>query len=106
MQLTVPTSDPEAWLIAMVCLKAEAMYHERHGHDDAHDDAPDAREVSTQTRERLETVRGLKALPADARKAVELRFLRGWSYEDIAAELNVTVKYARHLVAAAVRKLR
>lgn len=87
LQLTVPTSDPEMWLIEMVGLKAEALYRERL--------AP---------RER--TARGLQALPADAHKALELRFRHGWSYEDIAAELNVTVKYARHLVAAAARKLR
>lgn len=102
LQLTVSTADADAWLISIVCSKAEELYRQRGGGAGA----PDAAQASSRAREVLGLVRGLEALPADAQKAVRLRFRDRWSFEDIAAELNVTVKYARHLVAAALKKLR
>lgn len=102
LQLTVPIGDPEAWLIAIVCSKAEELYRQRGGRAGA----PDVQQATSRAREILGVVRGLEALPADARKAIRLRIHEGWSFEDIAAELDVTVRYARHLVATSLKKLR
>ncbi len=102
VQLTVPTADPDAWLIAIVCSKAEELYRQRIGGSGA----PDAALATSRAREVMGLVRGLEALPAVAQKALRLRFRDRWSFEDIAAELNVTVKYARHLVATSLKKLR
>lgn len=104
LQLTVSTNDPEAWLISIVCSRAEAMYRERAGASAP--PAPDAVRQSARTRDMLKIVRGLERLSPDAQKAVRLRMHDRWSFEDIAAELNVTVKYARHLVATSLKKLR
>jgi DNA-directed RNA polymerase specialized sigma24 family protein len=102
LQLTISAADPEAWLISIVCSKAEELYRKRGGGSAV----PDAALASSRAREVLGLVRGLEALPADAQKAIRLRIREGWSFEDIAAELNVTVKYARHLVATSLKKLR
>jgi len=102
LQLTVSTADADAWLISIVCSKAEELYRQRGGGSGA----PDAARATSRARSVLGVMRELEALPADAQKALRLRFHDNWSFEDIAAELNVTVKYARHLVATSLKKLR
>lgn len=104
LQLTVSTSEAEAWLISVVCSRAEALYRQRAGASAV--PVPGATQESTRTREVLEVMRGLEALPANAQKAVRLRIHERRSFEDIADELNVSVKYARHLVATSLKKLR
>lgn len=101
LHLTVSTSNGEAWLIAAVCSKAEELYRKR-----GSSGATDPVQAGARARKVLGVRRGLEALPADAQKAVRLRIRDRWSFEDIAAELDVTVKYARHLVFTSLRRLR
>lgn len=48
----------------------------------------------------------LKTLPLDQRRAIELRYLSEWSFEQIAADIKTSPANARQLVSRAVKKLR
>ncbi|HEY0372630.1 MAG TPA: sigma factor-like helix-turn-helix DNA-binding protein [Thermoanaerobaculia bacterium] len=98
LQVAVATSQPPEWIQTAVLLEAEALYPKRETPPFA-DDVSDARKL-------LDTVRGMGALPASARRALQLRVREGWSFEAIAEELEVSVKYARHLVVSSMAKLR
>jgi len=98
LQVTVPTSEPHSWINATVMMRAEELYPKR-GTSSLPDDIAEARKL-------IETVRGLDTLPDNARRALRLRALEQWSYEDIAADLGITVRYARRLVVSSIAKLK
>jgi len=96
-----PAGEAEPWVISVVCAHAEKLYRKRAGQQDV----PDAAKESARIRDLLELLRRLEILAPDARTAVRLHAQR-WSDEDIAAEMNVTVKYVRLLVRELLKKLR
>src|SRR5688500_17353354 len=92
--------DAKAWLTGTVCRGAKAWL-QRRGLADT-DSADDARE-----QENLLFCRdALASLPRSAREALRLRFQERLTYEEIAAELDVSVYYAEKLVSKAGEKLR
>jgi RNA polymerase sigma factor (sigma-70 family) len=92
--------DAKAWLTGAACRGAKAWLQRR---GLAVTDAPDdAREV-----ENLLFCRdALASLPRSAREALRLRFQERLTYEEIAAELDVSAHYAMRLVSKAGEKLR
>jgi RNA polymerase sigma factor (sigma-70 family) len=92
--------DARAWLIGAACRGAKTWL-QRHGLG-VTDSPDDAREV-----ENLLFCRdALASLPQRSREALRLRFQERLTYEEIAAELDVSAHYAMKLVSKAGEKLR
>jgi len=92
--------DANAWLIGAACHSAKA-YLQRRGLAIT-DTADDEREIENLLFHR----EALDALPKAAREALWLRFRLRRTYDEIAAELDVSSYYAEQLVAKAGAKLR
>jgi RNA polymerase sigma factor (sigma-70 family) len=95
----------EAWTIAMTCNGAKTL---RRWHDDG--TAPPPPDI---TLEELEALRGvvlvgkaLATITERGREALRLRFREQRSYAEIAAELDITQRYAERLVAKSLARLR
>lgn len=100
LQATAPASEPESWLVSIICSRAETLHRNRDGEAEAagHEEH-DARAI-------LSSPELLRLLPHNAQQALHLRFEAGWTYEDIGAELQIPVRYAKHLVITSLKKLR
>jgi RNA polymerase sigma-70 factor (ECF subfamily) len=48
----------------------------------------------------------LRALPANQRRAIELRYVQDWTFERIAGDLKTTPANARQVISRAIKKLR
>jgi RNA polymerase sigma factor (sigma-70 family) len=92
-------SEPRGWLIAEACRVASA-YRRRAAPPDATAEELQAVDDGLLVRE------AMALLPTRAREALRLRFRELWSYDEIAAELNVVTPYAKSLVRKALEKLR
>ena len=102
LQLIPPPSGAEVFLITSVFARAEALYRRRCGAEPV----PNAADETAATRNVLSVLRGLELLPPDAQKALRLRFHDRKSYAEIAAELDITAKFAKTLVTKSWAKLR
>lgn len=101
LQEQPPPPDAEAWVTALVLLHAEESCPHRVEPAPAEELDDEIARAQAFVRE----VDRLEALPPDAQRALRLR-AGGWTHEDIAADLNVTVVYAKRLVRASLRKRR
>ena len=92
--------DARAWLIGAACRGAKAWLQRRGmGVTDSPDDARELENL-------LFCRDALASLPQRAREALRLRFQERLTYEEIAAELDVSAHYAMKLVSNAEEKLR
>jgi DNA-directed RNA polymerase specialized sigma24 family protein len=95
----------EGWTIAAACNSAKTL---RRWRDDGRSGPPPDITV-----EEIDALRGivmvgkaLATIPESARTALRLRFREQRSYAEIAAELDVTQKYAKLLVFRSLQRLR
>ena len=100
--LSVPVAEAEAWVITEVHARAQALS----GMPAADAPVPAFRAAAARSRRLLATLQGLELLAPHARRAVQLRIRDGLSYEAVALELEITVDYAKRLVARSMTKLR
>lgn len=90
--------DPKAWITAAVSTHVESRYAKRGAAVPAPASAGADASVVMQE--------GLASLGPHARRALWLRYCEGWEFEDIAADLNLSVKGVQHLIIKSLKKLR
>jgi DNA-directed RNA polymerase specialized sigma24 family protein len=96
-------ADPRNWLIAASMTSARSWLR-RHGLEAPMEEQDAA--AAEDVRRDLCTQGALKALAPQARTAFLMRVRDRKSYEEMAAEMNVTVRFAQQIVAAAEAKLK
>lgn len=64
---------------------------------------PEAANLETNS---FDMITALKDLPENQRRAIELRYMSDWSFEQIAAEMKTSPLNARQLISRGIKKLR
>jgi RNA polymerase sigma factor (sigma-70 family) len=103
--MTQDVKNREAWAVVSACHGAQTL---RRRHDQGTAAPPP--DITVEELEALREVvlvgKALATITRHGREALRLRFHEQRSYAEIAAELDVTEKYAKHLVFRSLQRLR
>lgn len=101
--------DVRAWLIGAIC-NASRQFLRKNGRDVALTDevanAPDPRHAPESLNDQIAARQAYACCTARCQLALSLRYIEGYSIEEIAAALKTTPRYAQNLVSRCLQQAR